>query len=873
MLPSPSLEQTAILDAIAQEFNICVDAVPGSGKTTLALLIAEANRGKRVLILTYNSRLKEETREKVKRYGLDNAEAHSFHAFLYRYYNPCRNDEDMKKIVESGSSPTRKFKFDIVVVDECQDLDALKHKMLIKNVFANNQAKNVLLVVVGDKCQCIYQFYGADERYLTYAPEAFDVSTRLWKKLPLHHSWRLSILVTNFINRVLLKGETRLKSCKHVALKVEYYTVDLTQCADSGRSEILDSVLADYADGDIMVLAATVQSNSPYHPVNHFSNDLTRRQRRVAISKDHEYSDEGSVDDKILICNFHKAKGLERKAVIVLGFDDSYFKFYDRKTSEDDRKNITNPLYVALTRASERLVLLQHYKNKALPFVDEVEMSKVTEYCKCVRKATFFDADCAKEEKDIRTISVRKVVKNICVISEMWEKTKGLLLASTSRVKRFDTTVSLPVLHSDEGVARVNGVAIPLNARVKVTRSSAFFEKYIVDENSFMDESVLRDCGKLLEEAVENAGFERPEHLLKVATVLCCLEDGTTYLYHQIKDFDWLSHKQVEDATQRYIECLNELAGSIEKLGWEELTECHLDDNHSLKGRMDNAIRLETVIEAKFSHNTSGPNESETADPEHLLQLALYMMCEEARGDYPRRGGFLIDVNKGAWSLSLTQGQLGELKNMVIDAIYYKPNEKTLAQLREEWKEVIGVKEVVGVSNMTSARNTVCPGYPLCLKNKAQVDHETRKMYERMPEAEKASVYHYFLKGKTEDPVTRLRLDQAEEQARLEEEYGRFEDLIMNRLILYEEKDMEKKAERIDRLKEGEHMMHENVTFQKPSICGGLGRYECPKCRGDLEVGRTTFCKELCGFEASGTLYKETPHYQFDKLREYVGFA
>ena len=242
------------------------------------------------------------------------------------------------------------------------------------------------------------------------------------------------------------------------------------------------------------------------------------------------------------------------------------------------------------------------------------------------------------------------------------------------------------------------------------------------------------------------------------------------------------------------------------------------------------------------------------------------MMCEKARGEYPRKGGLLIDVNRGVWSLSLTQGQLGELKNMVTEAIYYKPNVKTLAKLREEWREVIGV------SNMSSTRNTVCHGYPLCLKKKAEVDRETRQIYTQMTEAEKASVYHYFLKGKKEDPVTQRPLDQTE-KARLEEEYGRFEGLIMNRLISFDEKDMQQKALRIDRLKEGEKVMHENVTFQRPSICGGLEKYLCPRCRGDLEVGDTTFCKELCGFEASGTLYKDTPYYQFDGLREYVGFS
>ena len=87
----------------------------------------------------------------------------------------------------------------------------------------------------------------------------------------------------------------------------------------------------------------------------------------MAISRDHEYSDEGSVDDKILITNFHKAKGLERKLVLVLGFDSSYFEYYNKQTSEEDRQHITNPLYVVLTRASERLILLHHYRRVVCP--------------------------------------------------------------------------------------------------------------------------------------------------------------------------------------------------------------------------------------------------------------------------------------------------------------------------------------------------------------------------------------------------------------------------------------------------------------------------------------------------------------------------
>lgn len=48
---------------------------------------------------------------------------------------------------------------------------------------------------------------------------------------------------------------------------------------------------------------------------------------------------------------FHQAKGLERKIVIVLGFDDSYNKYFNR--SNINNNEIANPVYVAVSRASE----------------------------------------------------------------------------------------------------------------------------------------------------------------------------------------------------------------------------------------------------------------------------------------------------------------------------------------------------------------------------------------------------------------------------------------------------------------------------------------------------------------------------------------
>ena len=46
--------------------------------------------------------------------------------------------------------------------------------------------------------------------------------------------------------------------------------------------------------------------------------------------------------------------GLERKVVLVLAFDNKYFEFYNK---DADPKRLPNELYVALSRAKEKLLV------------------------------------------------------------------------------------------------------------------------------------------------------------------------------------------------------------------------------------------------------------------------------------------------------------------------------------------------------------------------------------------------------------------------------------------------------------------------------------------------------------------------------------
>ena len=55
MLPNISLEQTNVIEELLH-YNVCVDSVAGSGKTTCSLYIAKKFNKLKILLLTYNAK-------------------------------------------------------------------------------------------------------------------------------------------------------------------------------------------------------------------------------------------------------------------------------------------------------------------------------------------------------------------------------------------------------------------------------------------------------------------------------------------------------------------------------------------------------------------------------------------------------------------------------------------------------------------------------------------------------------------------------------------------------------------------------------------------------------------------------------------------
>lgn len=65
-MQSISKEQSDIVESLEKN-NVIVDAVAGSGKTTTCLYIAKKFTDLNILLLTYNAKLKFETRENNKK--------------------------------------------------------------------------------------------------------------------------------------------------------------------------------------------------------------------------------------------------------------------------------------------------------------------------------------------------------------------------------------------------------------------------------------------------------------------------------------------------------------------------------------------------------------------------------------------------------------------------------------------------------------------------------------------------------------------------------------------------------------------------------------------------------------------------------------
>lgn len=474
-LPPPTGEQEKIIECVRGGSSAAIHAVAGSGKTTSVLHVAQSMPRSSILFLTYSASLKEDTRIKLKKTGICNLEAHSFHSFACTYYH--RESFDNLRLALSVPSPLEEFFYDIIVVDEVQDMTPCIYQFLCKVIHDNGRFRQdaerfVRYLLLGDTAQCIYRYRDSDPRYLSLCERLLGTTIR---KLALSMSFRLTKQMAGFVNHVLRGKEhwQEIRSERDVPESVVYLRID---------SPFEISGVVDYVQGvvqsnkilpeDIYVIAPTVQG-VPNNPCV-LLQKLLKSKAPSIWPNDYcnvhvkTHGDENSTRSEILkskMCfmNFHQSKGREAKVTVVFNIDRSYFTYYDDSGSN----HLTEALLVSLTRAREKLIVVEAADFGPLEFLDQ---SRLEEF------ATVYDMRTKvpkkrKEAPPHTRLHKKKTVTELCrhVMEETVEACCRFfdtdLLDPPGKTVHVEGVLTVVPGKLYEPVQDLNGMVVTLHAR------------------------------------------------------------------------------------------------------------------------------------------------------------------------------------------------------------------------------------------------------------------------------------------------------------------------------------------------------------------------------------------------------------------------
>ena len=621
-LPNISIEQENIITLINQNNNVIVESVAGSGKTTSNLYIAKLTN-KSILLLTYNTKLKMETREKIFNLGIQNMEVHSYHSFCVKNYNPkCFTDYEIINIIKHDTISKKKFKYDLLILDEAQDITPLYHQLICK-IFKDNANRNCQICLLGDRAQSIYDFNRADSRFIIYAEQIFNLNNYKWNKISLSESYRITREMAQFINHCM-SNKFNIRSNKVSGIKPKYLITDSFSDSVNCKQFIeLQKYLKTYKPEEIFILAPSVKNQKS--PVRQLENLIKKNLKNIQVYvpiTDEEKLDEEILKNKLVFSTFHQAKGLERKVVFIYGFDNSYFKFFKK---DRNPKICPNELYVAVTRALEHLVIIHGINNEYLDFLNIKLLDKYTN----IISDGPLKINKYKVTKTFE-ISVTDLIKHLPV--DVLDNCIKYLTIENIKTKKEKINIPYKSKQSKgfESIAEITGTAIPSYLEYKTSGQMTIYNESlsynnnnhkIVDSPDFIDsdnESNEKQSYNL--EKIDLSNLKTDE-LLFIANYYCSKKSGFLYKICQITDYNWLSQENLDLAYLR----LNKL-GISNKAKYEQYFEA-VKYSELLDKRLYGYI--DCIDCTELTDNIYEFKCVKKLENEHYLQLAIYMYLYE----------------------------------------------------------------------------------------------------------------------------------------------------------------------------------------------------------------------------------------------------
>lgn len=329
-------EQVLFLRHVLAGHNVLVDACIGSGKTLSIHEACRRSKGKRIVYFTYNRRLMEEAKGKIK---LPNVEICTYHSFAGKYIGKAQKKSKgvrycLKNLVE-WKIPVPAY--DIIIVDEYQDIsyemaDLLRYVKQVKN--------NAQIIFVGDMCQKIYE---STFNVIEFTREYLGGTGR-YVKVKFTKCFRISPEHAQFLGKCWNKSIVGMNT----DCKVEF----------TDNEEYVRSVLAQAEPKDILVLGPNGKGKR-----NILQNALEWGQSEKfnkftlysSIKEDDNFFGyRGDLSKSAIFTTFDSCKGLERDICVVVNWCKGYLKV--RQEHKPDLETLKNIMLVAASRGKKHII-------------------------------------------------------------------------------------------------------------------------------------------------------------------------------------------------------------------------------------------------------------------------------------------------------------------------------------------------------------------------------------------------------------------------------------------------------------------------------------------------------------------------------------
>ena len=196
-----TLEQLKVAEKVALGENVRVTAHAGSGKTRTLIESLRPLRERQVLFLEFNRALRKEAYARVQEGGLTHVNVQNYDSLLVNYYDRSAPDVgfevSMQKALDLRSRPFREIRFDVLVIDEAQDMTWL-YDAFVRKAMNDNPCRRIQIVLVGDTKQTINHWRAASEQYML--EDSWPKCQGDMCELQLSATFRFGSHIADFVN-------------------------------------------------------------------------------------------------------------------------------------------------------------------------------------------------------------------------------------------------------------------------------------------------------------------------------------------------------------------------------------------------------------------------------------------------------------------------------------------------------------------------------------------------------------------------------------------------------------------------------------------------------------------------------------------------